>query len=171
MNTSRFFFAPLVLFPALAFAIGVDDLPWPVNQNLPSQVYEAFSIYPDTGKYILSAHVNPFYVHGDFDGDGQLDTAILIKEKSSLKIGIAILHSGSKTAFVLGAGNTLGNGGDDFSWMDAWHIYQKGQVSRGADETKPPVLKGDALYVEKTESASALLYWTGEAYAWYQQGD
>jgi hypothetical protein len=44
-------------------------------------------------------------------------------------------------------------------------------VQRGADETAPPTLKGDALMVIKTESASALIYWNGRGYSWYQQGD
>jgi hypothetical protein len=44
-------------------------------------------------------------------------------------------------------------------------------VGRGADQKKPPVLRGDALYVEKTESASAIIYWDGSTYRWYQQGD
>jgi len=32
-------------------------------------------------------------------------------------------------------------------------------------------LKGSALYVEKSEAASAIIYWTGKEYKWYQQGD
>jgi hypothetical protein len=33
------------------------------------------------------------------------------------------------------------------------------------------VLRGDGLLVEKTESASAILWWDGARYRWYQQGD
>jgi hypothetical protein len=65
----------------------------------------------------------------------------------------------------------LGNAGDDFSWMDAWYVFQRGPVRRGADEKAPPKLRGDALMVSKSESASALIYWNGKNYAWYQQGD
>ena len=122
-------------------------------------------------RYQISPHINPFYLHGDFDGDGQTDTALLIKDRSSGKIGIAILHGKTHRIAVVGAGQALGNAGDDFSWMDAWYVFQRGPVRRGADEKAPPKLRGDALMVSKSESASALIYWNGKNYAWYQQGD
>ncbi len=122
-------------------------------------------------RFLVSTHINPFYLHGDFDGDGQFDTALLIKERSSGKRGIAILHGKSNRIAVIGAGHKFDNGGDDFSWMDAWYVFQRGPVRRGADEKLPPKLRGDALMVSKSESASALVYWNGKSYAWYQQGD
>ena len=55
--------------------------------------------------------------------------------------------------------------------MDAWYVYDRGKVEQGAFEEAPPTLKGDALMVINTESASGLIYWDGDAFAWYQQGD
>lgn len=57
--------------------------------------------------------------------------------------------------------------------MDAWDVYDKGIVYHGMDEdeTNPPVLIGDAIDVAETEAASALIYWDGKQYRWYQQGD
>jgi hypothetical protein len=52
-------------------------------------------------RYLVSTQVNPFYLHGDFDGDGQADTALLIKERSSGKSGIAILHGKSNRIAVV----------------------------------------------------------------------
>ena len=86
-------------------------------------------------------------------------------------MGLAFVHGGNVKSVVVGAGKDFGNGGDHFSWMDAWYVHPRGPVGRGADETDPPLLKGDGLMVIKTESASAIVYWTGTAYAWYQQGD
>ena len=99
------------------------------------------------------------------------EDAVLIKEKLSGKTGIVVIHRRDRSRHILGAGQTNGNGGDDFSWMDAWQVYERGVVQRGADESPPPVLRGDALYVEKTESASAIIWWNGKRYRWYQQGD
>ena len=121
--------------------------------------------------YSLSTRLNPFLLHGDFDGDDRLDVALLVSRHVSGAHGIAILHSGSTRPVVVGAGHALGNGGDDFSWMDAWSVYPKGPVHRGVDQAAPPQLRGDALVVEKLESASAIIYWDGTAYRWYQQGD
>jgi hypothetical protein len=44
-------------------------------------------------------------------------------------------------------------------------------VSRGASGDAAPTLRGDALWVEKSESASALVYWSGDRFEWYQLGD
>jgi hypothetical protein len=152
-------------------AAGREGLPFQLWSSLPPGIVEAFENNPSAKRYELVAHLNPFYVNGDFNGDRRTDTAVLIKETGSGKIGIAIIHAGAKSIIVLGAGRKFGNGGDDFRWMDAWHLYPRGPVQRGADETAPPVLKGEALMVIKTESASGLIYWNGKRYGWYQQGD
>lgn len=147
------------------------DLKYETEASLPAQVVQAFTKAGLSELYAFSAHLNPFFVQGDFNGDGKLDTAILVKQRTTQKIGVAIVHSGSLSVVILAAGREFGNGGDDFSWMDAWHAFPKGEVSQGAAEGSPPRLRGDALMVIKTESASALIYWTGKNYAWYQQGD
>jgi hypothetical protein len=55
--------------------------------------------------------------------------------------------------------------------MDAWSLLPSRSIPGGAGEPAPPVPRGDALLVEKLESASAILYWDGTAYRWHQQGD
>ncbi len=82
-----------------------------------------------------------------------------------------MLHAGTGETHVLGAGVEVGNGGDDFGWMDFWRIYEKGSGGKGATDETPPALLGDALLVGKSESSSALLFWDGKGYRWYQQGD
>jgi len=119
--------------------------------------------------YELDAHLNPFCHRADFDGDGKPDLAVLIRERSSGKIGIAFVHRGTLTSYIVGAGKPGVRGGDDYTWMDAWIVFDKGPVPRGAGD--PPILKGDALIVFKTEAASAILWWSGTGYRWYQQGD
>jgi hypothetical protein len=57
--------------------------------------------------------MHPFYLHGDFSGDCKADTAILVKNKDSSKVGIAICHGGKDEVFFVGAGTTVGGGGDD----------------------------------------------------------
>lgn len=50
-------------------------------------------------------------------------------------------------------------------------IIPRGPVGQGAAGKKPPNLRGDAIMAIKTEAASALIFWDGKRYAWYQQGD
>jgi hypothetical protein len=140
------------------------------EQNVPAWVRDAFAARKLNDKYEFSFHLNPFYLRGDFNGDKIPDVAIIVKEKKSGKFGIAIIDGGNRHVFLIGAGKKIGNV-DDFAWMNIWGVYPKGNVYRGAAEGRPPTLRGEALLVEKAESASALIYWDGKDYRWYQQGD
>ncbi|MFO0994923.1 MAG: hypothetical protein U1E67_23670 [Hyphomicrobiales bacterium] len=150
-------------------AAGSGDLDFVTGTSLPPPVFESLANFPKTANYTLSTRLNPYYVQGDFDGDGKTDTAVLVTERASGKQGIAfILDRGIE---VVGAGTSIGNGGDDLSWMDAWYVFGKNKVEQGAFDEAPPTLKGDGLMAIKTESASGLIYWNGSGFAWYQQGD
>jgi hypothetical protein len=118
----------------------------------------------------LSFHMNPFYLRGDFNGDGKADIAVLVKQRSTGKLGIAIINGATDKVTVVGAGNAIGNGGDNFEWMDSWQVYSEGRAAQAA-EGRGPKLHGDALLVSKSEAASALIYWNGKRYAWFQHGD
>jgi hypothetical protein len=122
-------------------------------------------------KYDLSFRIKPSYLEGDFNGDGRMDVAVLVKERSSGKIGIAIVPGTTEKVTILGAGIGIGNGGDDFEWMDSWQLYSKTRAAHATGESSVPHLRGDALLVEKSEAASALIYWNGKRYVWSQHGD
>ena len=124
-----------------------------------------------TVRYELACRIEPCSLRADFNGDRRPDLAVLIREKVSGKIGIGILHSGSSKAHIVGAGRPCGNGGDNFDWMDVWSVYSRKRLEAGAESGRPPVLRGAAILAERSESASAIIYWTGRRYAWYQQGD
>jgi hypothetical protein len=121
-------------------------------------------------RFVAATHVNPCVLFGDFDGDGHTDLATLVRERKSGKVGIAVAIQDGKV-HVLGAGSELGNGGDDFGWLDHWYTFTQGPVTPGAGEGVPPALRGDAIHVEKSESASALLFPSSGGFEWYQQGD
>jgi hypothetical protein len=150
----------LLLPLAISFAEPVHNIPEPLKRAI-----ETGSLTKD---YELSFHVKPFYLRGDFNGDGKIDIAALVKQRSTGKIGIAIINEATGRVTVVGAGTVIGNGGDDFGWLDSWGIYPKNRVASG---TNSPRLRGDALLVSKSEAASALIYWNGKRYVWLQQGD
>ena len=139
---------------------------WQELQNLPSWANSILGEQRFASTYALTTRINPYFLQGDFNGDGRLDIAVLIEHKRTAQQGIAILHAGSINPIVVGAGREIGNGGADFSWLDTWSVSARDTRGKGA-----PTTRGDALLVQKLESASGLIYWDGAAYRWRQQGD
>ena len=140
------------------------------SSNIPASVPQLFKATGFDRRYELSSTMKPSYLKADFDGDGKSDTAVLVKQKTSGKIGIAVCHSSTNKILIIGAGTMIGNGGDNFDWMDIWKVVPKATAAKSLGRTAS-ALKGDALHVEKSESASALIYWNGTKYVWRQQGD
>jgi len=139
--------------------------------NVPDQVERVLVDGPLSKTYELSFHINPFYLRADYNGDGWGDFAVLVKQRNSGKFGVAVVDGRSSKVTILGAGSGPRAGGDDYAWMDYWYVYPKGPVQRGAGERRVPQLRGDALLMGKSESASGLIYWDGKRFTWYQQGD
>ena len=139
--------------------------------DVPEVVKKALTNASDGKKYDVSPRIKPSYLEGDFNGDGKADVAVLVTERSTGKVGIAIVRGTTGKVTILGAGISIGNGGDDFEWMDSWKVYSKTAAAHSAAETSVPNLRGDALLVEKSEAASALIYWNGKKYVWSHQGD
>ncbi len=159
----------LLILAHVAFAQGRQNPPQ--STNVPESVTRLFKTTGLDRQYEFSSHLKPSYLSGDFDGDGKPDIAILVKQKNSGKIGIAVCHSSTNKVLFIGAGTEVGNGGDNFDWMDIWNVTPKATAARKVGKTTAALLKGDALHVEKSESASALIYWSGRRYVWRQQGD
>jgi hypothetical protein len=141
------------------------------TNDIPESVQTAITNGSLGKKYEVSFNLNPFYLRGDFNGDGKIDVAALVKQCSTGKLGIAIIHGMTNKVTIIGAGTAIGNGGDDFEWIDTWQVYSKDRGAKGTNETSVPRLHGDALLVSKSEAASALIYWNGNRYVWLQQGD
>jgi hypothetical protein len=139
--------------------------------DIPEVIKRAITTSSLARNYDLSFRINPFYLRGDFNGDGKIDIAAFVKQRSTGKFGIAIIHGEAEKATILGAGTAIGNGGDHFEWMDSWQVYSKDRAALEGGEKGLPHLRGDALLVSKSEAASALIYWNGKHYVWLQQGD
>lgn len=144
---------------------------WQEQQNLPRWVQQRVGDPSFTSQYVLTTRINPFVLHGDYDGDGVLDVAVLLTHKHTKKEGIGIIHAGSANVIILGAGVNLGNGGDDLSWLDAWSLQGKHRIEQGTGGRKGHSFLGDTILVQKLEAASGLIGWDGKGYRWYQQGD
>ena len=145
--------------------------PVPARLNLPSwacDVSEDQGLHRD---YDIDTQINPFFLTGDFDGDGTLDIAIRIRAKRTKKIGVAIIH-GDKRVLLFWAGNPVADYGDDIAGLDQWTILPKGQVLQtNWEDNRKVTLTGEAPVFIKSESAAFALYWDGKKYVTYQISD
>lgn len=139
-----------------------------LEQSLPDGCRELMLSSKVAAHYQISDRLNPFYLEADFNGDQKTDAAVLIQDKILRKIGIMVIHGGSNNYFVAGAGRELGNGGDDWSWIDIWRVYRARPDDKISKKVK---FSGNGIWVEKSESASAIIYWDGKQYRWQQAGD
>jgi hypothetical protein len=158
----------LCTLPRAAWAQQID------LENVPQDVLMQFADGPFAETYSISGRINPFYLRGDFDGDGKPDYAVLVASKKDHSSGIAIWLSSKAKILVLGAGNAFRVGAEEtrsFDVIDTWQVYAKKPVEQGVGEGPPPKLIGEAILAGKKESASGLIFWNGKRFAWYQQGD
>jgi hypothetical protein len=136
------------------------------EHNIPVEVSKCLEAL--SSGYAVSGRINPFYLRGDFDGDGKADYAVLVRKGEQQ--GVVLCLSRSRKPMLLGAGTAF-NKMNDLNF-NAWQVHPKARrVERGVEESKPPVLLGDAILLEWEESASAIVYWNGKHFVWYQQGD
>ena len=113
--------------------------------------------------------LEPSMQTADFDGDGRADIAVHVLHVASRKEGIAFLFR-SRPARLIGAGRPFGNGGDDFIWIDAWHVEARPKA-RGVRGGRTVHRDGAGLVVEKESSASAMIYLDSGRPRWRQYGD
>jgi hypothetical protein len=148
-----------------------DDHQYLLREKLPAWAIEKMTASNTFSTHAISDYINPFYLEGDFNADDKLDIAILLEETKTRKKGFIILHSDNDAPVMIGAGTKISNGSDDFSWMDVWKAYRDEKCTPSMGETKPIFLTCDGIWMAKSESASALLFWTGKFYKWSQQSD
>src|SRR5437867_13140757 len=59
--------------------------------EIPEPVQRAITNGPLAKKYEVAFRLNPSYLRGDFNGDGKIDVAVLVKQRPTGKTGIAII--------------------------------------------------------------------------------
>ena len=160
-------------FVAIA-ALFVNSIAWAQtptpDMQLPNWAETQLKDLSQKESLVVNSRINPFVWRGDFLGTGKGDLAVLVKDSKSKKEGIVFLSHGKAKPVIVGAGHMLGNGGDDFSWLEIWYVEDKGSVQPSYHE-KSVKLKNDGIIVAKEGSASALIYLKSGKAFWQQQGD
>jgi len=111
--------------------------------------------------------LNPWYLMGDFNGNGQYDFALLLRQRTKENDAkLAVIWESGKVDFLERDGKL------QYPRIEAWHVYPKYEkVLLGAEEGIPPVLEGDGIMIYKLELSSSLVYWNGTHFTYYWQGD
>lgn len=105
---------------------------------------EAKPILDKLPTLIIHSSINPFYLKGDFDGNGKQDIAIWIKDTLTNKVGILFCMESQASPILVGAGEEV-DGVDDFWWAGAWRTESSGTAPR------------DTLILKKIEGHSVKL--------------
>jgi hypothetical protein len=139
------------------------------RENIPEEIVSSL-VAPDFYlKYDIDPARNPFYLRGDFNGDGKPDYAVWIKTEKSGQSGIAIWLSSTNRFEILGAGHPFSFGGApsaDFKDITVWRVQGKSLPQPEAGAPLPPSLVGDAIRI--TRNGTGILYWTGKTFHWYE---
>lgn len=144
----------------------------PPRLNLPAWACEAAFNQGLNKRFSIYTRINPFFLSGDFNGDGRNDVAIWVTNSRTRQRGIVILHQGAGVAAVIGAGVALSKGMEDYSVFDMWTVIPKGAVLDAVfDGQEKRTLTGDALEVTKSDASSHAVYWDGAKYSTYTLGE
>jgi hypothetical protein len=150
-----------------AFVECTRDAPSNLETGVPDSIWRIASSAGLDSVYAISFHLqSPPYLDGDFDGDGVSDGAVLIENRASGKVGIAVVHRGTRRVTILGAGS-VAEGPDNLSWIDRVDVFPKRAtfVTTIADRPSSRLI-ADALWVGKGDSVSAFYVWNGKQYNW-----
>ena len=117
----------LLFLTALANAQGENALH-------PEAVENCVQNHAVKGRFIVNFKTNPYYLRGDFDGDGEPDYAVAIRGKKTMRNGVLICTA-RKQVFVLGADNPLT---PPFSFFEyAWRQFRSSPLAspdKGRDQ-------------------------------------
>lgn len=114
---------------------------------------------------------NPYYLRGDFDGDGRADYAVAVRGAKNKRMGVLVCLA-SGTAYALGGPNEekFSDFRDDNFFAPNWTALSKAETMelRKYPEVAPhPLPRIRAETIEMVwEDGLALIYWDGKRFRW-----
>lgn len=116
-------------------------------------------------------YLQPPLLELDLDFDGAWDFVMPVERVADGKRAIAICRAGTWLD-VIGLEGDMGELTPAyFENIDWWNANPAGPIGQGGGGEPPPVAAGDTITIGKEDSSSVLIYWDGEAFRSYWQGD
>ncbi len=141
-----------------------------------------FNPYGFDTTYDLSNEHTPCIVTGFFNSDEFLDTAIIVRHKTTGKDALFIKHGGTDKSFMLKNGKEVGSEFPDYNWIGQFEVVKKGtkiwdNVFDGeivgedqVPDNKKILLTNDGIFVHVDEaSGGGIIYYNNGKYIWVQQ--
>ena len=148
----------------------------------PEKLSPNFNPYGFDTLYAISKGHEPFMVTGYFDTDAILDTALIIRQRSTGKDALFIKHGGTHKTYLLRSGKDVMADFDDFNWIGQFEILKKrtlvwdnviaGEIIGGEQvpQNKKFILKTDGIFMHVDEaSGGGIIYFKNGKYNWLQQ--
>lgn len=194
--SKKIFIAFFVIFIFLSLEVSTSSAQTVDQDKIVQEIYESMmaeydpflirqaeekGIY-DRDEYPVWRGKNPFFIRGDFNGDGGMDIAFWISQKDTGFRGIAIIHSTLDTMYVFGAGIPGNYGSRNVPEMggDTWHLLPAGTIVEftfsnvpeiGYEKGKPFTFERETLEFVALARSSYVLYWANGKYWVIWTGD
>jgi hypothetical protein len=116
-------------------------------------------------KYELKARSR---ISGDFNNNGSMDTSVVIRNRDTDDLGIAILDGETRSIELFGAGDTS-FGMHNWNFVDEFRMISRGQnidfTGELGVETDEWILPSDGIYMHIDEACGGgLLFWKNNKY-------
>lgn len=122
--------------------------------------------------------LQPRQLVADFNGDGEEDVALFVRDRSTHKRGLCILHAGSPECVVLGGGRAFHAAGDDFRWVEHWDAVPRGESWATAFRSDGDVHGEQTVTLEHVsirlcagEAGCGVITFRNGRYEWVHQAD
>ena len=122
---------------------------------------------------IVASETNPYYLRGDFDGDGKVDYAVAVRGKRTKRLGV-LFCGGNGHIYLLGADNPtappFSDMPNDLFFAPNWAAYSRIETQALAKFTSAvprplPKITGETIAMV-FEDGIALIYWDGRRFRW-----
>ena len=157
-----------------------DDWPlWRVPETIANCLVAAAP--SSKSQLMLDSSRNPYYLRGDFDGDGKTDLAIALKSKSEpFQVGIGICR-GTMAPVLLGSiarGKRFTEDAADMVTSPGWRVITRKELIKILASTVPQRHRqtgilykiadstGEMIYMPYETEEGVIYYWHG-SFRWY----